>query len=177
MNENEKMDLSALNSLDNLLSQVDINKVSEDGNSNYELQDGYYLGEVSNAILTTSKSSGNKMIQLTFNLVESKIVDEDGDLINNDCPKFKVYLYWSLKDIKSIEKMIEDMLKFKNDKNESVMEKEYFTNEEVLSSSIEMVIGYRCWIKISTSEKVGQNGEKNQFKNLISWKRADSLGL
>lgn len=172
----------AMSALDSLLSTTDLKHVSAESTGDREnLPDGYYLCEVENAKFTVSKSSGNPMVAFTFKVVENGTgveLDEHGYTQNVELAHTanrKTWVYYVFKDEKSIKRFASDMLKFEDDPGVPVLSEEYYTNgAEILIGALEILIGKRIYLQVSTSEK---NGEKQTWQNLISWKRAIALNL
>ena len=116
----------ALELLNSLLNDVDLEDVSADSQGYNELPDGYYLTEVETAELTTSKTSGNPMVSFRLSIVE------DGISVGfeNDEPTFtpikrsknrKVFKHFVLKDSTSVKRFASDMLKFIGEDGESLL--------------------------------------------------------
>ena len=172
-----------LSQIDNLLGSVKLDDVSAESNENrQELPDGYYLCEVEKAELTESKSTHMPMAAFTFKIAENGIaadMNEAGDITMKELEKTagkKVWMYYVLKDEKSIRRFVSDMLKFEGEqRGEPLLGKEYFTNSEILAEALEVLVGARVYIQISTSEN--KDGSTNKWQNLISWTRVERLGL
>lgn len=165
--------------INDLLNKIDLNEIDSESNNSYdELPDGYYLSQVEKAQLTESKSSGQPMVSFQFKVEENgyNLNDEGTALIQLDKTKNrKIFVYYVLKDEKSIKKFISDMLKFEGDEEGNpLLDKDYFTNADLIQDALDVLIGMNIYIQISTNE---YNGQKSSWKNLISWKRAKSLEL
>lgn len=166
--------------LDGLLSQTNIEDVTEESAGFNELPDGYYLSEVVKAELKVSKTSKQPMAAFQFKVVEdgkAPAGDEDPSLIDIKKTKGRmIFLYFVLKDDQSVKRFVSDMLKFEGEEpGQPLLGKEYFTNSELLEDALDVLTGMQIYINVSTSEN--QNGEPSTWKNLISWARADKLGL
>lgn len=166
--------------LDNLLSQTNIEDVTEENAGFNELPEGYYLCEVVKAELKESKSSHQPMAAFQFKIVEDgqTIKNEDElEFIELKNTKNKmIFMYYVLKDDNSVKRFVSDMLKFEGEEEgQPLLGKEYFVNSELLEDALDILIGMQIYVYISSSEN--QNGETSIWKNLISWKRADKLGL
>ena len=172
-----------MNSLNELLKVLNLDKITEESTGFDELPDGYYLSEVTAAKLTTSKSSGQPMVSFTFNVVEDgkqQIVDEDsGNVSTKIIPHSKnrkIFIHYILKDESTVKRFVADMLKFEGDKpGESLLSKDYFSSTELIEQAIDVLTGSRIWINVSTS--VSKDGNKSTWSNPISWKRAGVLEL
>lgn len=168
--------------INELLKQTNLESIDSESNSYKELEEGYYLCQVEDAKLTTSKSSGNPMVSFTFKITEDGnaiSLDEEKNInlskIKNTKNK-KIFLHFVLKDTTSVQRFVSDMLKFEGDEEGvPVLSKEYFVNEELLESALEILIGLRIYIHNSASQK--EDGTVTYWKNLISWKRASLLEL
>ena len=173
--ENMKDMLSVLN---NLLENTDLTDVTAEDAGFSELPDGYYLSEVENAELKTSKSSKQPMVAFQFKIIEDGLgLDEDGNRIDLKKTKGrKIFLYYVLKDETSIRRFVTDMLKFEGEEEgKSLLEKECFTNSELLEDALDILKGMRIYIHSSTT--VNDDDSTSVWKNLISWKRAKALEL
>ena len=68
------------------------------------------------------------------------------------------------------------MLKFEGDEpGIPLLERDYFTNSELLTSALEVLTGSRIYVQITISKN--KNGDESSWVNLISWERAEKLGL
>lgn len=183
--QNEKnQELQALlGNLDNLLNQTDLAEVTADSSGFENLPDGYYLSEVEKAELTVSKTSNQPMVAFTYKVVEDGYaVEFDGnsdvklDVIKKTKNR-KVFMYYVLKDERSIKRFVTDMLKFEGDEEgKPLLEKDYFMNSQLIQDALEILVGMRAYVQISTTENEETNA-KNTWQNLISWKRAKALNL
>lgn len=175
----EQKDLTnVLNSLNNILSNTDLSDVSAESNNFTELPDGYYLSEVESAILTESKSSHLPMVAMTFKVVEDgRGTNKDGEFFDLKKTKNrKIFMYYVLKDEVAVRRYVADMLKFEGDvEGQPLLDKECFTNSELLVDALDILTGMRVYIQISTTEN--QDKSTSTWKNLISWKRAKALEL
>ena len=118
----EEKDLSSVfNTVDGLLSQVNVEKIDPNAPDFDNLPEGYYSVEVVKAELTVSKSSDKPQIKLQLKTVENGlgiVIDEDGDSVFQEIEKTKdrmLYKYYPLTTKAEVEKMIKDMLKFEGD--------------------------------------------------------------
>ena len=173
-------------SINDILSNVELSEVTSESNGMgmEELPDGYYLSEVEKAEIKSSKSSGLPMVAFQFKVIEDGIsadIDSNGNVIKEYIDKTKnrkIFLYYPLKndDGKSVKRFVSDMLKFEGDTpGESLLPKEAFVSAEVLNDSLEVLIGMRIFIQVSTSKN--KDGQDMVWKNPISWKRVDALEL
>lgn len=167
--------------VDSILSTVNVGKIDPNAPDYEDLPDGYYLCEVQKLELCVSKK-GNLQVKGAFKTVEEGLavtIDEEGEsqLTPVEKTKDKVfYKYWTLSEKKDVEKFIKDMLKFEGDEpGVPLLEKEYFLNSEVLEQALEVLQGMNIYAQVSTSKN--KEGETSSWKNLISWSRAQSLGL
>lgn len=180
--ENEELK-NILGNLNELLGNVDLEDVTSESSGFTEVKDGHYLCEVEKAELTVSKNSGNP--QAFFQM---KIVDDGYDCVfdneqktsnlirNKGTKNRKLFIYFPLTTEQNVKKFVTDMLKFEGDiPGEPILEKEYFTNSELLEDALDILIGKRIYIKVSTTKE--NDGKDVTWKNFISWKTAITMGL
>ena len=163
--------------LDGLLADTDISEVTSESSGFESVPDGYYLSEVKKAELTESKTSHNPMVSFQFTICEDGTsIDDDGDTkINKGTKNRTLFVHFPLKDERSVKRFVTDMLKFEGETpGEPLLGKEYFTNSELLIDALDVLIGMRIYVQVSTTEK---DGQKSTWNNLISWKRAAALEL
>lgn len=169
---------NVLNSLNNILAEVDLTDVSADSSNFQELPDGYYLSELEKAELKESKSSHQPMVALQFKVVEDGIgIDADGKFFDLKKTKNrKIFMYYVLKDANAVIRFASDMLKFEGEEaGVPLLEKECFTNSELLVDALDILVGQRIYVNSSTT--VNDDGSSSNWKNLISWKRVAALEL
>lgn len=179
----EEKDLSSVfNTVDGLLSQVNVEKIDPNAPDFDNLPEGYYSVEVVKAELTVSKSSDKPQIKLQLKTVENGlavVIDEDGDSVFQEIEKTKdkmLYKYYPLTTKAEVEKMIKDMLKFEGEEpGEPLLERDYFQSSELLTAALDVLEGSRIYVQVSVSKK--KDGESSSWTNLISWERAEKLGL
>lgn len=182
MTTENKEDLTKVfNQLDSILAASDLSNVTEESSGFAELPDGYYLSEVDSAKLTVSKSSGKPMVAFQLSIVEDgKTADilETGDIIIDMLPKTKgrkIFVYYVLKDDSAVKRFASDMLKFEGNPGEPLLQKEYFTTSATLVDALDILVGSRIYVHVSTTER--DDGTKSKWQNFISWKRATALEL
>lgn len=166
--------------LNKIIQGSKLDDVTAESNNQFtDLPDGYYLSEVEKVDLKETKETHNPMITLQFNVVEDAVQIDDSGSQFLTIPKTKgrkIFLNFVIKDEKSYKRFVSDMLKFENGEGEPILDKSYFTvDEETMMQALEALIGFNIYIHLSTSET--SDGNKNQWKNLISWKRAIDLEL
>lgn len=173
---------SLFGELDNLLSKTDLSNVTSESAGFENLPDGYYLCEVTKAELKQSKTSKQPMVAFQLKTVDngySATFDENGETTLNSIDKTKnrtIFLYYVLKDERSIKRFVTDMLKFEGEKpGEPFLSKEYFTTSEVLTDALDLLVGLRIYVQISTTENDDETS--STWQNLVSWKRASMLEL
>ena len=167
-----------LGNLNELLGGTDLKDVSADGAGFKELPDGYYLSEVESAKLTVSKSTHQPMVAFQFKVAADGFeANDDGDLISlAKTANRKLFIYYILKDDASVKRFVSDMLKFEGtEPGKPLLEREYFMNADVLEDALDILVGRRIYVQISTTEK--SDGTTSTWQNLISWKRAEALTL
>lgn len=165
--------------LNSILQNVELDDVSADSQSYSQLPDGYYLVEVEKAELKETKETAFPMASIQFKIVENGV---DIDLTNNSILKKelngtknrKIFINWVLKDEAAVKRFVGDMLKFEKDDGQSLLTKDFFLDAELIEESLSLIIGYRIYAMVSTTEK---DGKTNTWTNLISWKRAKALEL
>lgn len=167
--------------VDSILSSVNVENIDPNAPDFDNLPDGYYLCEVQKLELCVSKK-GNLQVKGQFKTIENGlkvVIDEDGDSKLEEITKTKdrmIFKYWTLSEKKDVEKFIKDMLKFEGDEpGVPLLEKEYFSNSELLEQALEVLQEMNIYAQISTSKN--KEGESSSWTNLISWSRAASLGL
>lgn len=163
--------------LDSVLSNTDLADVTAESTGFNELPDGYYLSELEKAELKESKSSHQPMVALQFKVVEDgKAVDADSFVSIPKTKNRKIFMYYVLKDEASVKRFVTDMLKFEGDKKgEPILGKEYFTNSQLLTDALDVLVGMRIYVQSSTT--TNDDDTTSVWKNLISWKRAEALEL
>lgn len=171
---------SLYETLDSLLSSVKLDDVSSENSGRTELPDGYYLSELESAELTLSKTSRSPQVNLRLRVVEDGIdpvVDEKEEISLNTikAKNRKIFMSYPLTDERSVKRFVSDMLKFEGEPGESLLGKEYFTTSEVLEDALDILVGMRIYVQISTF--TNKNGEESKWRNLVSWKRISELGL
>ena len=167
------------NALDGVLSNTDLTDVTADSNYFQDLPDGYYLCEVEKAELKESKSSHQPMVSLQLKTVE------DGYAVNQTTGNFtalsktknkKVFIHYVLKNDALVKRFVTDMLKFEGEEEGvPLLDKECFTNSELLVDALDILVGHRVYVQSSTT--VNDDDSTSVWKNLISWKRAKALEL
>lgn len=171
------MDLTSLN---DLIKDVELDDITAESATGFEeLPDGYYLSEVETIELRETKETHNPMIAMSLKVVEDGInISEDGNFINNNKTKGrKIFLNFVIKDEKSFKRFVSDMLKFEDENQESLLAKEYFTQDtQTMMDALEVLKGFNIYVNLATTES-SDGTTKNQWKNLISWKRVAQLGL
>lgn len=182
MKDLEKDLSSVFNTVDDILSQIDAEKIDPNTSDFENLPEGYYSCEVVKAELGLSKSSEKPQIKLQLKTLENGQnveIDDDGDSVLKEIPKSKnrfIFKYYPLDAKQNVEKMIKDMLKFEGDEpGISLLERDYFSNTELLTAALEILEGSRIYAQITTTKN--KDGNSSSWTNLISWERAEKLGL
>lgn len=164
-------------SVNELLSKTDLNDVTAEGAGFAELPDGYYLCEVKSTELGESKSSGFPMVTIALQVVENGVnPSKDGGFIEIGGSKNRwIRKYYPFKNEQAVKSFASDMMKFEGEvEGEPLLSKEYFTTGELLQDAIQLLVGLRIYVHLSSGER---NGEKTQWINLVSWKRAAKFEL
>lgn len=175
------MEQSIFKSLSEILSSANIDSVSSESAGFDELPEGYYLCEVVKGEITSSSTNHDPMAVLTLKVINNgyDVYATSGGEIEfkeiKNCNNRRVWLYYLIKDEKSLKKFVSDMLKFEGDEpGESLLPKEAFTTPETLEDALNLLEEQRIYIQVSTTEK---DGKSSVWKNLVSWKRVSALGL
>ena len=184
MDAKQKEELKlALNDLDNLLKDTNLDNVTADSAGYEQLPDGYYLSEVIKAELTVSKSSKQPMVAFQFKTTDDGLmssISASGEVFVEPIEKTKnrtIFMYYVLKDETSVRRFVTDMLKFEGDvAGEPLLPKEAFTTSETIEDALDILTGYRLYIQVSTTVKEDDNS-KSVWYNFITWKRAAMLEL
>ena len=172
---------STLELLDQILGSTNFEDVSSESSGFESLPDGYYLSEVEEAKLTTSKSSGQPMVSFRFKIVENGIYvkfEETGEITfvtQKGTQNRKIFKHYVLKDEAGVKRFASDMLKFEDETGDSLLPREAFTNSETLLDALDVLESRRIYVQSDTREK--DDGTKSNWVNLISWKRVNDLGL
>lgn len=168
--------------INDLLSQTNIQDVTSESNAFQELPEGYYLSSVDSAEIKESKASHMPMVALSFTVTEDGhqyVADKDGNVEIKDVKHSKnrkIFMYYVLKDTASVRRFVSDMLKFEGEEaGKPLLDKEYFMNSELLADALHILEGSRIYIQITKSVK--DDGTTQTWQNLISWKRATALEL
>lgn len=180
--DDKKITTELLSELDDLLQKTNLNDVTANSTGFDELTEGYYLSEVESAKLDVSKSSGLPMISFRFKVVDKGLAANTTNNENSDTfseitnvKNRKIFMYFVLKDESSVKRFATDMLKFEGAEiGKPILPKECFTSSELLTDALDILIGLRIYINITSSEL---DGKTTYWKNLISWERANRLGL
>lgn len=165
--------------LNGILGNIDLEEVTAESQQYSQLPDGYYLCEVKKAELKETKETQLPMVSFMFTVVENgvNVEFENNTMLKkelNNTVNRNIFINWVLKDDLSVKRFVSDMLKFEGENEEPLLEKECFLEAELLEESIQALIGFRVYIKISTTEK---DNKSNTWSNIISWKRAKALDL
>lgn len=171
------MNLAELNKI---IQGTQLEDVTSEFNTGFdELPDGYYLSEVEKVELRETKETHNPMIMIQFKVVEDAIqIDDSGSqfLSISKTKGRKIFMNFVIKDEKSYKRFVSDMLKFENSEGEAILDKSYFTvDDETMMQALDALVGYSVYIHLSTT--INSDDTKNQWRNLISWKRVSDLGL
>lgn len=165
--------------LNGILGNIDLDEVTAESQQYSQLPDGYYLCEVKKAELKETKETQLPMVSFMFTVVENgvNVEFENNTMLKkelNNTANRSIFINWVLKDDLSVKRFVSDMLKFEGENEEPLLEKDCFLEAELLEESIQALIGFRVYIKISTTEK---DNKSNTWSNIISWKRAKALDL
>lgn len=182
MNDLEKDLSSVFGVVDDLLSQINAEQIDPNAPDFENLPEGYYSCEVVKAELGVSKSSERPQIKLQLKTISNGSaveIDEEGDSVLKEIPKTQnrfIFKYYPLDTKSNVEKMIKDMLKFEGEEQGvPLLERDYFTNSELLTAALEVLEGSRIYAQITITKN--KEGNSSSWTNLISWERAEKLGL
>ena len=173
---------SLYSQLDDLLKQTDLTDVSAESTNYSELPDGYYNCEVDKIDIKLSKTSSKPMVSFQFSITEDGYSVEVDEKMNatlipiKKTKNRKIFINYVLKNDTSVKRFVTDMLKFEGETpGESLLPKEAFTTSEVLEDALDLLIGQRIYVQVSTTTK--DDDTKSTWNNIISWKRAAALEL
>lgn len=160
--------------VNSILKGINVKKIDPNKDDFQNLPSGYYL--CSFKMEVTTSNAGNLQVKCEMKVVESGLkVNEDGDYEEiKGTVNRKMWKYYSLKDEESVTKLIKDMLKFEDDNGESLLVEEDFESMEQIEAACEVIEDMQLYVNVNTKEK---NGESSSFVNVLSWKRAEELGL
>lgn len=162
--------------VNNILKNINVKEIDPNEKDFVSVPSGYYLCSFKFEV-TTAKKNGNLQIKATAKIVDNGITtNEDGDYI--EIPKTKnknIWKYYSLKDEDSIKKLIKDMKKFEDEEGNSLLSDEDFNSMEQIELSCEVLEEMQLFVHVNNYTK--ENGEEGSSNNLLSWKRAEELGL
>lgn len=186
MANNNYIDDEARASLDNLLSSADLTNVSADGQGFEDLPLGYYLCEVQEAYLTTSKTSHLPMVSMQLKVVGDGYIvsDNEDDALSviKGVNGRVIFKHYPFSDISSVKSFASDMDKFESldGQDVSLLPHETWSTSETLEDGLEVLneAQPRVWVHLAQGKKVdAQTGKLSVWTTLISWKRADALSL
>lgn len=161
-----------MNNLNEILKNMQLEKISSEDTGYQELPDGYYLAEVEKVEFTVSKS-GKDMIKWQFKVVENGIrfnSEYEKEYIEKSINR-KIFMFSLLSDENSVQRTLSNLLKFEKDEGKPILNAEYFINQEILAEALQLLNGANIFIHLDTDK----NG--NQWKRLVSWKGAAKLEL
>lgn len=167
--------------LNALLSNVDFSDVTSESAGFTQLPDGYYLCEVEKAELKTSKTTKKPMVSFQLKITENGFavtINEDGSTEFEELKKTvnrKLFVHYVIKDEQSVKRFAADMLKFENENGDPILEKEYFMNADVLEDALDILVGMKIYVQVSTT--TNDDDTTSTWNNFISWKRAAKLEL
>lgn len=162
-----------MNNLDQLLQSINLKDIKSE-QSFEDLPDGYYLCEVEKVEFTVSKSSGNDMLKWQFKVVENGVdinVETDKKIELKNTKNRKIFMYHTLKDTNTIERMLSDLLKFEDSNGEPLLSPEYFISQEAIVVALQLLLGKNIYISLRKDDN------DNQWKRIITWKAAKTLEL
>jgi len=160
--------------VNNILKGINVKKIDPNKDDFQSLPTGYYLCSFKLAV--TTSNAGNLQVKSEMKVVEPGLaVDAEGDFVEiKGTLNRKMWKYYSLKDEESVTKLIKDMLKFEDEDGESLLVEEDFASMEQIEAACEVVEDMQLYVNVNTYTK---DGETKSFINVLSWKRAEELGL
>lgn len=183
--EEKKQSLSqeAYDELAELLGKIDLSDVSANSTGKKQEYDGYYLCEVVNAELTTSKSSGKTQVKVTLKAVENCLSlkdNDDSDIIEYESIEGSkgtmFYKYYPLVEEKDLKRFVSDMLKFESEPGVSILPKEAFLRPDTLEDALSVLVDMQLYVQVDN--KRDENGTvTNTWYSLVSWSKANELEL
>lgn len=190
MDENKVIDL------DSLLSGTNLDDVSAESSGYEDLPSGYYLTEVVEAKLRSSKSSGLPMVSFRFKTIQPGIVeqtDEEGNVFYARAKRTMnrtIFKHYVLKDQQSVKTLTSDLLKYEGEvagtpvlddilttTDANGKKKIQIPSSEILSGCLEVLTGLTIFIKADTRPDKNDPTKNNTWSNLVSWSRVGDLGL
>lgn len=128
------------------------------------IPEGYHLCELEDIILEENKKSleaGNPYYQfkMTFVIVEN-------DTLKNR----KIFKYYPLKDGPGLLTAKNDIAKFEDEDNESIIPIEAMEDFDILVEALDLIIGKRIYMR---ADKPSANG--NQWFSIVAWNKIAQL--
>lgn len=177
MSEKDETMLNLFEDLDAIIASTDLSKVTAESTGFEELPEAYYLCEVENAKLTTSKSSNQPMISFQYKIVEDgKNINDDGSIITMPGTKNrKIFKHYVLKDGDSFKGFVTDALKFEDSDGNPILEKEMLLSSQLINDCLEVLEGRNVYVFAKHSTK--KDGTESVWYNLIAWETIAKLEL
>lgn len=171
--------------LDNLLQSTDLSSVTAESNEGFaQLPDGTYFCEVMKSNLGVTKTGGQPCVKICFQIVEDGFDGNGKDALGNPTRKALpgtkgrfIFKTLSLKDSNQIQRSISDLLKFEQAPGEAILSKEMLSTSELMREAVTLLVGARIWVTLSTNAKSSGDGKNNQWSTILSFRRAQELGL
>ena len=174
MNENQNLNQLYKN-VNDILKRMNVSEIDPNKQEYQGLQTGYYLCSFKVEI-TTSKA-GNLQAKAEMTIVEDGIaINEDGDFeeIKNSA-KRKLWKYYPLTDEDKVKNFIKDMKKFEDEDGSPILTNDDFNSIESIQLACEVIEDLQLFVYVNNYKN--KNGEDSSFYNVISFKRAEELGL
>lgn len=182
--------------LDSLLAGTNLDDVSAESSGFSDLPSGYYLSEVVEAKLGTSKSSGLPMVSFRFKTIDEGIIEQTDEENNtyfvrtNRTKNRNVFKHYVLKDQQAVKTLTSDLLKYEGEEagtpildeiltttDDNGKKKIYIPSSEVLAGCLEVLTGLTIYLKVDTRPDKNDPTKTSSWSNLVSWSRAQDLGL
>lgn len=166
--------------LNDLLSTVDWNTVTEK-DSFEELPEGYYCCLIEKAELKPNKANTNMQVSFTYKVIENglaEVTDNRGNSVWQEIPHTqnrKIFRYYPLKTTGNFKRFIEAMMKFEGEeRGKPKFSINDFKTEDEIEKSLDKLVGSGIYVQVYYKEAQGQ---KNCWNDIISWDKAEKLGL
>jgi len=166
------------------LAKINVDEIDENHSSSVDpLPLGYYYVElVTTPEFTESKTTHRPMFKCSFKTLNDGVNLENTEVLQDTKDRYE-WKYYLVDDERGLKNFISDMMKFKIDSKGTSLPPEAFKSVDLMLQALELLNGKRAFIMISESvNKQGKKDEqgeplKNRFVNLITFERAESLGL
>lgn len=167
--------------LNEVLQSTDFSNVSADNGGGFEnLPDGYYLAEVKEAELKRSKA-GKPMVSIRFSVVDNGYTFTE----NDECVQMAqgknrlIFKNYVISDATGAKRFASDMMKFEDPEkpSEPLLPSDAWKDKDTLVMSLQVLDMMNCRIWLHLETRIGKDGNNNQWTSLLSFDRANQIGL